>query len=522
MGDLVGDLRACAEECIETHISWVFLRRDEVFKLKKPVDLGFLDFTDATRRRAACDAEVELNSRLAPGIYRGVLPVRRDRAGLHRVAAGGEDEIVDHVVHMSRLPVDARADLRLERGALGGDDIAQLARRLARFHGAAARSREIDAFGAVETIRRNVEENFVQARSLLRQLAGEALEREVEERQLDFLRGNAERFARRIEGGFIRDGHGDLRLEHVYLMPDRDPVIIDCIEFNERFRYADVCADIAFLSMDLGWHGRPDLKERLLAAYARETDDHELYALVDFYESYRAYVRAKVNAFSLASPSLGFAARARAEAEARRYLLVALAAERPPLGAPRLIAVGGLIGSGKSSVAEALGERLAAPVIGSDETRKRLLGVAPVTPLHDQPWQGNYSSEVSERVYSALLARARVVLESGRSVVLDASFGQRARREAARQVARASGAAFAFVECRASEGVSRARLEARARGPSVSDGRSEIYAELARRHEPVTELPPPEHVAIDTNGTLEGSVAQLERAGLLSGAGPRG
>jgi aminoglycoside phosphotransferase family enzyme/predicted kinase len=505
----VGDLRAAAEECIETHISWVFLRPNEVFKLKKPVDFGFLNFTDAASRRAACEAEVELNSRLAPGVYRGVLPVRRDGAGAHRV--NGDGEIVDHVVHMERLPVEARADLRLERGKLGSADIARLARRLARFHGEAARGAQIDAFGSLAVIRANVEENFVQARSMLRQLAGEALEREVEERQLEFLRGNAERFARRIEGGFIRDGHGDLRLEHVYLLPDRDPVVIDCIEFNERFRYADVCADIAFLSMDLGWHGRTDLKERLLAVYARETDDHELYTLVDFYESYRAYVRAKVHAFSLASSSLGFDARARTEADARRYLLVALAAERPALAPPRLIAVGGLIASGKSSVADALGERLAVPVIGSDETRKRLLGVAPATPLRDQPWQSAYSPEVTERVYAALLARARFVLESGRSVVLDATFGSRLRREAARQLAQACGAAFTFVECRANEAVARARLEARARGPSVSDGRQEIYADLARRHEPVTELAGSEHLPVDSSGTLEQSLEQLER-----------
>ena len=245
MGDLVADLSAGADECIETHISWVFLWPDEVFKLKKPVDFGFLDFTRAAARRAACEAEVELNSRLAPGVYRGVLPVRRDPAGVHRIAASGEGEVVDHVVHMERLPVDARADLRLERGALTGDDIDRVAQRLARFHAAAARGAEISAFGAIGAIRRNVEENFLQAQSPLRELAGAALEREVEERQLGFLETNAERFARRVDGGFIRDGHGDLRLEHVYLVAGREPVVIDCIEFNERFRYADVCADIA-------------------------------------------------------------------------------------------------------------------------------------------------------------------------------------------------------------------------------------------------------------------------------------
>ena len=514
MGDLVADLRASAEECIETHISWVLLHSTEVFKLKKPVDFGFLDFTQASSRKAACEAEVVLNSRLAPGIYRGVLPVRRDGAGVHRVAAEGEGTIVDHVVHMERLPVEARADLRLERGELSGADIDRVAQRLARFHEGAERSAAISEFGSVEVIRRNVEENFVQARTLLRQVAGEALEREVEERQQEFLRANVERFAARIEGGFVRDGHGDLRLEHVYLVPDREPVVIDCIEFNERFRYADVCADIAFLSMDLAWFGRPDLEERLLAAYARATGDYDLYALVDFYQSYRAYVRAKVNALSLASSAFDFAARAKAEADARRYLLVALAAERPALAAPRLIAVGGMIASGKSSVADALGERLSLPVIASDETRKRMLGVTPTTPLRDGPWQAAYSADATERVYAELLRRARVVLESGRSVVVDATFSRRSQRACARAVAQATGAGFSFVECCTSEAVARARLAARAQGPSVSDGRSEIYAELAARYEPVAELPRSEHISLDTGAALERSLEQLERAGL--------
>ena len=514
MGELVADLRASSEECIETHISWVFLRQGEVFKLKKPVDFGFLDFRQASSRRAACDAEVVLNSRLAPGVYRGVLPVWRDRAGMHHVAAEGEGEIVDHVVHMERLPALARADLRLERGELGAADIDRLARRIARFHDAAERSPAISAFGSVDVIRRNVEENFVQARTLLRQVAGEALEREVEERQLAFLGAHAELFAARAEGGFVRDGHGELRLEHVYLLADREPVVIDCIEFNERFRYADVCADVAFLSMDLAWFRRSDLKERLLAAYARQTGDHDLYALVDFYESYRAYVRAKVNALSLVSSSLSFAARAKVEADARRYLLVALAAERPALARPRLIAVGGMIASGKSSVADALGQRLTAPVVASDETRKRMLGVAPTTPLHEGPWQAAYSAEVTERVYAELLRRARVVLESGRSVVVDATFADRARRAAFRGLAQATGASFSFVECRTSEAVARARLAARATAPSISDGRNEIYAELAARYEAVTELPPSEHASIDTGADLERSLEQLERVGI--------
>lgn len=511
MGDLVRDLEAGSEELIETHISWVFLRSGEVFKLKKPVDFGFLDFTAPSSRHAACLSEVELNSRLAPGVYRGVLPVWRDRGGVHHVGGECEGEVVDHVVHMARLPLEARADLRLERGELGVDDIDRIAGCLARFHARAERNPSIAEFGAVEVIRRNVEENFAQAASILRPLAPEGLEREVEQRQLDFTQQHEALFARRIEGGFVRDGHGDLRLEHVYLVPEHAPIIIDCIEFNQRFRYADVCADLAFLSMDLGWHGRHDLKERLLAVYAREAGDHDLYALVDFYESYRAYVRAKVSALSLPSCASS-AARDELAARARRYLLVALAAERPALAPPRLIAVAGKIGSGKSSVAEALSRRFDAPVIGSDITRKQLLGVTPTTPLRHDPWARAYSQEVTQRVYSELMRRAGVVLGSGRSVILDATFASRADREAARRAAQTAGVAFTLVECKVSDDVARARLAARAEGQSVSDGRLEIYADLAARYEAVTELPPDEHVVLDTGGPLERSLEALDRA----------
>lgn len=524
VGDIVSDLRQGCDELIETHISWVFIGKEDVYKLKKPVDFGFLDFSDPARRRAACLAELELNARLAPGVYLGVLPVVRGADGVHRVArvaVGGPAlaeertaEAVDHVVHMSRLPENARADLLLRRGELRGEDIDAIADLLARFHERAARGEAIAEYGRVEVIRGNVEENFTQGRELLEQLVSEGAEREVETRQQRFIREHEALFESRRRAGKVRDGHGDLRLEHFYLRDGQAPVVIDCIEFNERFRFADVCADLAFLSMDLENHERHDLKERLLARYAAVSGDFDLYALIDFYESYRAYVRAKVTSFSLASGSLAFAARQKLEAEARRYLLVSLAAERRPLGPPRLLAVGGVIAAGKSTLARAIGEKLAVPVIGSDATRKRLLGVPPTAPLHAAPWQAAYGAEMSARVYAEVLRCARVVLESGRSAIVDASFRSRADRHAARALASAVGAAFAFVECRVPEEVSRARLEERARGPSVSDGRLEIFDDFLAGYEPPEELLPGERWVIDTRGAPEASLAQLERDGL--------
>jgi hypothetical protein len=291
--------------------------------------------------------------------------------------------------------------------------------------------------------------------------------------------------------------------------------VIDCIEFNERFRFADVCADVAFLSMDFAWHDRVDYKERFLAAYARESNDYDLYSVVDFYESYRAYVRAKVGALTLASGTAAFETRERLEQQARRYLLVALAAERPWLGAPRLIAVGGIIASGKSTFAAALGADVAAPVISSDRARKALLGVAPVEPLRHAPWEQAYSPELTERVYEELLRLSRVVLRSGRSVVLDASFQSREARARARALAREMTVAFCFIECRAPLDVCRSRLEERAKVESVSDGRLEIFDEFVARYEAVTELDETEHFSADTTLPVADNLSALHARDLI-------
>jgi aminoglycoside phosphotransferase family enzyme/predicted kinase len=505
MGELVSDLGQGTLELRETHISWVLLDQRTVLKLKKPVDFGFLDFRSLAQRKAACEAEVTLNARLAPDVYIGVVPVTRGADGVHRVA--GQGDVVDYAVHMRRLRDADRADVQLAEGRLELGKLEALVHVLVEFHARAATNEAIAAFGAAACVARNVEENFAQAGRVLRRLAPEAAEREVEAAELAFLRERAAVFERRVERGRIRDGHGDLRLEHVYFPEGGSrPVVIDCIEFNERFRYGDVCADLAFLSMDLAFQGRVDLKERLIAAYARESDDYDLYDVVDFYESYRAYVRAKVSALGLESASSP-EARARLERDAQRYLRLAQAAERPALAEPGLIAVGGVIASGKSTLAEALGSELAVPVVGSDRTRKALFGVAASEPLGREA----YSAEASVAVYGEVLRRAERVLASGRSVVVDASFRTRASRAAARALSQRYGARFTFAECHAPEAVTRQRLKAREGRPSVSDARLEQYEAFVASYEPVRELDPQEHVAIDTTQALAQGVERLRR-----------
>jgi predicted kinase len=307
----------------------------------------------------------------------------------------------------------------------------------------------------------------------------------------------------------VRDGHGDLRLEHCYLGSNGSLAIIDCIEFNERFRYADVAADIAFLSMDLLWHERQDLSEALLAAYARASGDFDLYGVIDFYESYRAYVRGKVSAMLDDDAGASQVARERARAQARKYFLLASACAAEPVAPPTLYAVAGIIASGKSTVAERLAGLIRGPIVDADRIRKQQANVDETTAMHDAPFQGHYGPADTAHVYAELLRRAEVVLRSGRPVVLDASFRARAHRVAARELAARCGAQFMLVECHVERATARERLVQRATRKHVSDGRAEILDAFIASFEPIDELAEGEHLRLDTSQPIERTVELL-------------
>ncbi len=493
-------------ELRETHISRVFMTASDVFKVKKPVSFGFLDFATIEARRKACEAEVTLNTRLAAGTYLGLVPVRIDGAGHHHFGPAGE--VVDWAVHMVRLPDALRADVQLASGTLTGEHIDHAAGFLADFHARARSDERTARYGRIEAIARNVTENFVEVDAAREGLLTSSQAREVEAFQLDFLRTRARVFDRRLEEGRIREGHGDLRLEHLYIGEEGGITVIDCIEFSERFRCGDVCADIAFLSMDLAAHGHVELAERFIAQYARAADDFELYALIDFYEAYRAYVRGKVS--TLTARQAQGKLREHALADARRHFALALSAGRRSLLAPVVVAVGGVIASGKSTVAEALGDRLSAPVIDADRTRKRLMGLVPTEKAHSAAFEGPYDLATTDRVYAELMHRASIVLESGRPVVLDASFRTEEMRRAARDLAAEHGVPFMFVECQARPEVCRERLVRRERETSISDGRLAIFDAFCARVEPVRELADAERLVVDTERPLTETMATLD------------
>jgi uncharacterized protein len=505
-------------EVTETHISWVFLTESSAFKVKKPVDFGFLDFRAPESRRRACEAELRLNERLAPGVYCGLVPVRRRPDG-HLAFGEGSGEQVDWAVKMVRLSDERRADHMLLAGALGLAEIDRLAARLARFHASCAPDAKAAGYGSPAAIAASVEENFAQVGAALERYVSPAEAVELRRIPREILAKRRGAFERRAASGRVRDGHGDLRLEHVYFEDDGPPKVIDCIEFNERFRYGDVCSDIAFLSMDLAHFGAVDLAERFLAQYARASNDYDLYELVDFYEGYRAFVRGKIAHFVASDEALPAAKRQAAAAQARGYFLLALSAERRALLTPQMVCVGGIIAAGKSTLADALAFEMSAPVVDADRTRKDMVGVRATEAVRDGAWAGAYDPAFTDVVYAEVLRRARVVLASGRPVILDASFRCARLRAAARALALEVGAPFCFLECQVPLDVARARLAERAQGQSVSDGRIEVLEDFVERFEPVTELLDSEHLVIDTRAGLD---AELSRVRVRVATWPRG
>lgn len=477
----------------ETHISKVYLGPQDAWKIKKPVDFGFLDYSTIGKRKEACEAEVRLNRRFAPSVYLGVVPLVRRASGHY--GFGGEGEVADWAVRMRRLPVADRADNRLAGGRLALRELKSLAARLAEFHAAFPADADDAQYGNPGAVARNLEENFIQSRPFLADSLGAEMSASLEALMTSRFRDCASAIGDRFRDGRVCDGHGDLRLGQIYFDDDGRSEILDCIEFNDRFRFADPACDIAFLAMDLSFRGRPDLAEGFLAAYASASGDYGLYSVVDFYQAYRACVRGKVAGF-LAGELAPGPERERKIGEARAYFR--FAAREWNRAVPAVIAIGGGIGTGKSTLAERLGDALAVPVIASDPLRKRMAGVPPAEKRPDELWQGLYSPETTAKVYAEAARLAGLVGDAGRSVIVDASFRGQSARKLIRDAALRAGRPFLFIECRADAETCRERLRRRALQPGPSDGNVGNFEAFLLAWEPAEEIPPEEHLIVRT------------------------
>jgi len=298
----------------QTHTSWVLLLDDVVYKIKKPVNFGFLDYSTPQKRKEMCEREVLLNRRLCPSVYLGVVPVS-EREG--RLVLESDENVVDWAVKMKRIPDESILSNRLER--VKEEDIRRVARRVARFHEEARRA---DEFGKLSVMKFNTDENFSQTERFV----GETISREdyefIKERTNGFYERHGDIFEKRIKEGKVRDGHGDIRLEHVAFLGD-EVCIFDCIEFNERFRCGDVLNDMCFLSTELEFLGKDNLARAYEEEYVRQTQDKDARLLLPFFKCYRAYVRGKVHSFMLEDPSIGEEEKREAKEKARGYFRLA-------------------------------------------------------------------------------------------------------------------------------------------------------------------------------------------------------
>jgi hypothetical protein len=299
---------------IETHISLLFLTGNYVYKVKKPVDFGFLDFTSLEKRKYFCEQEVKLNRRLSPDIYLGVVQITRDR---DKISFDGRGEVEEYAVKMKQIPEELLMDKLLEKGRVNQGMMEALSEKLVRFYFSAETNETIKSFGRPERVKQDTDENFEQTQKYVDVVIPKQVFEKVRSKTNEFFRAQEKLFYQRIASDRIRDCHGDLRLEHIFW--GKEISIFDCIEFNQRFRYTDVAADIAFLAMDLDYHGREDLSEHLIQVYIEKSGDQELLYMLDFYKCYRAYVRGKVESFRLDDPNIPEKEKSEALKRAQKY-----------------------------------------------------------------------------------------------------------------------------------------------------------------------------------------------------------
>lgn len=490
-------------DVIQTHSAAVFLAGQRVYKIKKPVDFGFLDYSTLERRRHFCAEEVRLNRRLAPDVYRGVVPIVRTPAGLR---VDGDGEALEWAVEMTRLAEEDTLLSRLRRGQVTPAILEALAERLAAFHAAAAREPHPGAYAGFAAVAYNARENFEQTQAHIGKTVSAAVWSRARALTEQALREQQARITRRAQEHRACETHGDLRLEHVYLH-GQELIVIDGVEFNERFRYADPIADIAFLIMDLRHRHRYDLAAGMATAYTRAAEDRDGGALFPLYSAYRAAVRAKVAGFAAAEPALDPAQRERAQQAARAYWTLALDTLSAPEHRPALLLVGGLPGTGKSTLADGLAKAGHGRWIRSDAVRKSLAGLHPTDAgTH----AGIYTPEWTRRVYDACLHQARDALIEGQRCIVDASFSDDHLRERFINLAQRNGARVVFLECTAPPEVIRDRLHHR-KG-DVSDADWSIYLrKKARWQAPSTETVPYHHL-LSTQGPPEAVLARAETA----------
>jgi aminoglycoside phosphotransferase family enzyme/predicted kinase len=498
---------------IQTHISWVFIASPFVFKVKKPVNLGFLDFSTLEKRHYFCQREIELNRRLCPEIYLDAVPICETTSGF---SFNSEGEIVEYAVKMKELPHGWFLNELLEKNLAGEKEINRVISTLHRFYEAETPTRKIEQWGTPKKLKISTDENFTQVQPFVGKTISSAAFEAIRLFTNRFYVVNESLFHKRIQQHRILDCHGDLHLDHIHLTPEAT-TIFDCIEFNDRFRFIDIANDLAFLAMDFDFKGRSDMGNLFLRNAARELGDAGMPKIANFYKCYRAFVRGKVE--SIQATGKETTNPQEHEKQAARYFRLAL---RYAIGGPEpliLVVMGG-VGTGKSTIARRLASELNWPVFSSDEIRKTIAGV-PLTQRSPPELRAKlYSAQMTRRTYRKLIGDGLAAIGCSRgrrprplqphnAVILDATFSTRALRKFLRDDCKKANVSIQFIELEASPDEIKNRLNLRdEKTAETSDARLEDFEKLNAAYQPPSELTP-DLIRVSTNASVSDAVKTI-------------
>jgi aminoglycoside phosphotransferase family enzyme/predicted kinase len=480
---------------IQTHVSYVILTGDYAYKIKKPVNFGFLDYSTLEKRHHFCQEELRLNQRGAAAIYLDVVAIAQTG---DTYVINGAGDAVEYAVKMQQFPQEALLSQYFERGELTEALLRQLAEAIARFHQAAETSDYIRAFGTVTNVRQSIDENYDQTGAYIGGPQTQAQFDETKAYTDQFFATRADLLQQRMDQGWIRACHGDLHLNNICYWQDQ-LLLFDCIEFNESFRFVDVMFDIAYIVMDLTVQGRKDLAAAFVSHYVEQTGDWEGLQILPLYVSRQSYVRAKVTSFLLNDPSVPGEVKEAAAAKAAQYYTLAWFYGQPQPG--RLIVMVGLSGSGKSTIARDLSRKLGAIHLRSDAVRKHLGGI----PVDQRGDASLYTPEMSQKTYDRLLALGLLLAQQGYTVILDAKYDRQTLRLAAIAQAQAANLPCAIVHCTAPMVVLQERVAQRS--GDIADATVAVLAQQSL--EPFGDAEAPHVTTVDTTQPLDPQLASI-------------
>ena len=486
-------------DLIQTHISYVIITDRFVYKIKKPVDFGFLNFSTLELRKKFCYEEIKLNKRLCDRLYIDVVTLTKkvDKS----LEINGEGDIIDYAVRMNKFSQDKLMSFLLKNSQISKKHLDNLCSILLDFYNSYPADDEITSYGSPESVKKNIDENFEQTQNMINITIPEEMFNNIKKANNVFFKNKKELFKLRMKNGFIHDCHGDLHSGNI-VIDNQGICVFDCIEFNKRFRYIDVASDIGFLAMDLDYNNHPFYSSFIISKYIEISNDKNILKLINFYKSYRAFVRGKVGGFQLNDPQIKKIDKEKIITSTRKYFELShyyskLFNLEITNKKPIIFLTSGLTGTGKSTVASKISIDFNAETINTDIIRKKQEGINIYERHHEEPNTGLYSPEKIKATYEKVINYAEEIIKKRKNVVIDATFQKRKYREMVYNLSKKYNAIIIPIYCHCPENISKQWLNRRLQLKSISDGRWEIYLAQKETYEYYTD--DEYHIKYDTS-----------------------